>query len=51
LAELRGLSASGLRLLSGDPHRALRLRTVDEFQGWFAGEIPPLWERRPTPPK
>jgi len=51
LAELRGLSASGLRLLSGDPQRALRLRTVDEFQGWFAGEIPSLWERRPAPPK
>ncbi len=50
LADLRGLSASGLRLLSGDPQRALRLRTVDEFQGWFAGEIAPLWERRPAPP-
>lgn len=50
LADLRGLSASGLRLLSGDPQRALRLRTVDEFQGWFAGEITPLWERRPAPP-
>ncbi|HEX4703989.1 MAG TPA: transcriptional regulator [Pseudonocardiaceae bacterium] len=51
LAELRGLSAAGLRLLSGDPQRALRLRTVDEFQGWFAGEIPHLWDRRPAPPK
>ena len=51
LAELRTLSASGLRLLSGDPHRALRLRTVDEFQGWLAGEIPQLWERRPAPPR
>ena len=51
LAGLRGLSASGLRLLSGDPHRALRLRTVDEFQGWFAGEVPELWERRPAPPR
>ncbi|HEY0804562.1 MAG TPA: winged helix-turn-helix domain-containing protein [Pseudonocardiaceae bacterium] len=50
LAGLRGLSAAGLRLLSGDPHRALRLRTVDEFQGWFAGEVPPLWGRRPAPP-
>lgn len=51
LAGLRGLSAAGLRLLSGDPHRALRLRTVDEFQGWFAGEVPQLWERRPAPPR
>jgi DNA-binding IclR family transcriptional regulator len=51
LAGLRSLSAAGLRLLSGDPQRALRLRTVDEFQGWFAGEIPALWERRPAPPK
>jgi hypothetical protein len=51
LAGLRGLSASGLRLLSGDPHRALRLRTVDEFQGWLAGEIPDLWDRRPAPPR
>lgn len=51
LAGLRSLSASGLRLLSGDPHRALRLRTVDEFQGWFAGEIPELWDRRPAPPR
>lgn len=50
LADLRGVSASGLRLLSGDPQRAMRLRTVDEFQGWFAGEIPSLWERRPAPP-
>jgi DNA-binding IclR family transcriptional regulator len=51
LAGLRSLSAAGLRLLSGDPHRALRLRTVDEFQGWFAGEIPELWDRRPVPPR
>lgn len=51
LAGLRALSASGLRLLSGDPHRALRLRTVDEFQGWLAGEIPELWDRRPAPPR
>jgi hypothetical protein len=51
LADLRGLSATGLRLLSGDPQRALRLRTVDEFQGWLAGEIPDMWERRPAPPR
>ena len=51
LAGLRSLSASGLRLLSGDPGRAMRLRTVDEFQGWFAGEVPELWDRRPAPPR
>lgn len=51
LVGLRGLSASGLRLLSGDPQRALRLRTVDEFQGWLADEVGGLWERRPAPPK
>jgi DNA-binding transcriptional ArsR family regulator len=51
LAELRSLSAAGLRLMSGDPQRAMRLRTVDEFQGWFAGEIPQLWEGRPAPPR
>jgi hypothetical protein len=51
IAGFRGLTATGLRLLSGDPQRALRLRTVDEFYGWFAGEVPALWERRPAPPK
>ena len=51
MADLRGLTASGLRLLSGDPQRAHRLRTVDEFYGWFAGELPALWERRPAPPR
>lgn len=51
LIGLRGVSAAGLRLLSGDPHRALRLRTVDEFQGWLAGEVADLWERRPQPPR
>jgi hypothetical protein len=51
LAEFRGITSSGLRLLSGDPQRAMRLRAVDEFYGWFAGEIPALWDRRPAPPK
>ena len=51
LAEARELTAAGLRLLSGDPQRAMRLRTVDEFYGWFAGENESLWHRRPAPPK
>lgn len=51
LAEFRGLTSAGLRLLSGDPQRAMRLRTVDEFYGWFASEVPALWERRPAPPR
>jgi biotin operon repressor len=48
---MRSMTATGLRLLSGDPQRALRLRTVDEFYGWFANEVPTLWERRPAPPR
>jgi DNA-binding PadR family transcriptional regulator len=51
LMEFRSVTAVGLRLLSGDPQRALRLRTVDEFYAWFAGELPELWRRRPAPPK
>jgi hypothetical protein len=51
LAEARELTAAGLRLLSGDPQRAMRLRTVDEFYGWFAAENDELWHRRPAPPK
>jgi DNA-binding transcriptional regulator GbsR (MarR family) len=51
IAETRELTAFGLRLLSGDPQRAHRLRTVDEFYGWFAGELPALWEHRPPPPR
>lgn len=51
MAGMRSMTATGLRLLSGDPQRALRLRTVDEFYGWLASEIPPMWERRPTPPR
>lgn len=51
IAGVRSLTATGLRLLSGDPQRAVRLRAVDEFYGWFAGELPALWERRPAPPR
>jgi hypothetical protein len=51
IAGMRAMTATGLRLLSGDPQRALRLRTVDEFYGWFAGEVPSMWERRPAPPR
>jgi DNA-binding transcriptional regulator GbsR (MarR family) len=51
IAETRELTAFGLRLLSGDPQRALRLRTVDEFYGWFSGQVPALWQHRPAPPR
>jgi len=51
LVSVRDLTESGMRLLSGDPQRALRLRTVDQLYTWLADELPPLWERRPTPPK
>ena len=51
MAGMRSMTATGLRLMSGDPQRALRLRTVDEFYGWFASEVPTLWERRPAPPR
>ena len=51
IAATRELTAFGLRLLSGDPQRAHRLRTVDEFYGWFSGELPELWDRRPPPPR
>lgn len=50
IADFRELTSAGLRLLSGDPHRAHRLRTVDEFYGWFAQELPVLWRNRPSPP-
>lgn len=51
VAAVRELTATGLRLLSGDPERAKRLRAVDDLYGWLAEELPPLWERwdsRPT---
>jgi DNA-binding transcriptional regulator GbsR (MarR family) len=51
LVSVRDLTESGMRLLSGDPQRAHRLRTVDQLYTWLADELPPLWERRPTPPK
>jgi Bacterial regulatory protein, arsR family len=51
LAETRELTAAGLRLLSGDPQRALRLREIDEFYAWFNQETATLWHTRPAPPK
>ncbi|KAA2261757.1 winged helix-turn-helix transcriptional regulator [Solihabitans fulvus] len=51
MVSVRELTNSGMRLLSGDPQRAHRLRTVDELYGWLAEELPPMWERRPAPPK
>ena len=51
LAKTRELTATGLRLLSGDPERARRLRAIDELYGWLAAELPGVWERRPAPPK
>jgi hypothetical protein len=51
IAETRALTALGLRLLSGDPQRAHRLRTVDEFYGWFSAELPGLWAQQPPPPR
>ena len=51
LAKTRSLTATGLRLLSGDPERALRLRAIDELYGWLATELPAVWDRRPAPPK
>jgi DNA-binding transcriptional regulator GbsR (MarR family) len=51
LASTRQLTSAGLRLLSGDPQRALRLRAIDELYGWLASELPAVWERRPAPPR
>lgn len=51
LASVRELTTGGMRLLSGDPQRAHRLRTVDELYGWLGGELDELWQRRPAPPK
>ncbi|MCP2170255.1 GbsR/MarR family transcriptional regulator [Goodfellowiella coeruleoviolacea] len=48
---VRELTRAGMQLLSGDPHRAHRLRTVDELYTWLAGELTELWERRPQPPR
>ncbi|MBV8930987.1 MAG: transcriptional regulator [Kutzneria sp.] len=51
LVRTRELTSGGLRLLSGDPQRAHRLRTIDELYGWLATELPDVWERRPAPPR
>ncbi|MBB5959036.1 DNA-binding transcriptional regulator GbsR (MarR family) [Saccharothrix tamanrassetensis] len=48
LISVRELTESGMRLLSGDPERALRLRTVDDLYTWLATELPAVWDRRPT---
>ncbi|WP_433262489.1 GbsR/MarR family transcriptional regulator [Actinosynnema sp. CS-041913] len=48
LTSVRELTESGMRLMSGDPERALRLRTVDDLYTWLATELPAVWERRPT---
>jgi DNA-binding transcriptional regulator GbsR (MarR family) len=47
----RELTTAGLRLLSGDPQRAHRLRAIDELYGWLADELPTLWPRRPRAPR
>ncbi|GDY28926.1 GbsR/MarR family transcriptional regulator [Gandjariella thermophila] len=51
LVGIRDLTREGMRLLSGDPHRAHRLRTVHELYAWLADELPQVWERRPQPPR
>lgn len=51
LVSVRDLTESGMRLLSGDPERAMRLRTIDQLYTWLADELPPMWERRPAAPK
>ncbi|MEU4807233.1 helix-turn-helix domain-containing protein [Actinosynnema sp. NPDC023587] len=48
LTSVRELTEAGMRLMSGDPERARRLRTVDELYAWLATELPAVWERRPS---
>ncbi|CCH33492.1 ArsR family transcriptional regulator [Actinosynnema sp. NPDC047251] len=48
LTSVRELTESGMRLLSGDPERAQRLRAVDDLYTWLATELPAVWERRPS---
>ncbi|MBW4720916.1 GbsR/MarR family transcriptional regulator [Saccharothrix obliqua] len=48
LVGVRELTEAGMRLMSGDPQRAARLRTVDDLYAWLATELPAVWERRPT---
>ncbi|MFE2751267.1 GbsR/MarR family transcriptional regulator [Actinosynnema sp. NPDC059335] len=48
LVSVRELTEAGMRLMSGDPERAMRLRTVDEVYTWLATELPAVWERRPS---
>lgn len=51
IVSVKTLTDDGMRLLSGDPERAMRLRTVDHLYGWLSEELPALWERRPASPK
>jgi DNA-binding transcriptional regulator GbsR (MarR family) len=50
IAGTRELTREGMRLLSGDPQRAHRLRTVHELYAWLADELPALLANRPSPP-
>ncbi|HEY8371591.1 MAG TPA: transcriptional regulator [Pseudonocardiaceae bacterium] len=45
MVEARRLTAGGLRLLSGDPQRAERLRAVDEVYAFLGRELPALFSR------
>jgi DNA-binding transcriptional regulator GbsR (MarR family) len=45
VAAARELTSAGLRLLSGESHRAARLRVVDDLYGWLGDELPELWRR------
>ncbi|NGY65607.1 transcriptional regulator [Lentzea sp. NEAU-D13] len=51
IASVQLLTDDGMRLLSGDPERAMRLKAVDHLYGWLSEELPALWERRPASPK
>ncbi|TWG08264.1 GbsR/MarR family transcriptional regulator [Saccharopolyspora dendranthemae] len=45
VTDLEALTATGLRMFSGQGERARRLRTVNEFYKWLSGEMPELWRR------
>ncbi|MGM1063643.1 GbsR/MarR family transcriptional regulator [Saccharothrix sp. Mg75] len=51
LVSVRELTEAGMRLMSGDPERAVRLRAVDDLYAWLATELPAVWERRPSSTK
>ncbi|QFZ22024.1 GbsR/MarR family transcriptional regulator [Saccharothrix syringae] len=48
LVSVRDLTEAGMRLMSGDPERAVRLRAVDDLYAWLATELPAVWDRRPS---